>query len=112
MAAILVPMYCVCDLITIRNNKETGPKYREMKLPLRVVSHDMFFYRMIIAKNSYSSANVALIDNMAAILVTMYCVCDLVTIRNNKETGLRHREMGKQVRVFVRDMFVFMITIA
>ena len=49
---------------------------------------------------------------MAAILVTMYCVCDLVTIRNNKETGLRHREMGKQVRIVVRDMSVFMITIA
>ena len=74
MAAILVPMYCVCDLITIRNNKETGPKYREMKLPLRVVSHDMFFCMMIIAKNSYSSANIAFIDNMAAILVTICTV--------------------------------------
>ena len=49
---------------------------------------------------------------MAAILVTMYCVCDLITIRNNKETGLRHREMGKQVRVVVRDMSVFMMIIA
>ena len=49
---------------------------------------------------------------MEAILVTMYCVCDLVTIRNNKETGLKHREMGKQVRVVVRDMSVFIITIA
>ena len=49
---------------------------------------------------------------MAAILVTMYCVCDLVTKRNNKETGLRHREMGKQVRVVVRDMSVYMMIIA
>ena len=50
---------------------------------------------------------------MAAILVTMYCVCDLITIlRNNKETGIRHREMGKQVRVVVRDMSVYMMIIA
>ena len=49
---------------------------------------------------------------MAANLFTMYCVCDLVTIRNNKETGLRHREMGKQVRVVVRDMSVFLMIIA
>ena len=49
---------------------------------------------------------------MAAILVTMYCVCDLATIRNNKETGLKHREMGKQVRVIVRDMSVFMMIFA
>ena len=49
---------------------------------------------------------------MAAILVTMYCVCDLITVRKNKETGLRHREMGKQVRVVVRDMSVFMMIIA
>ena len=49
---------------------------------------------------------------MAAILVTMYCVCDLATIRNNKETGLRHREMGKQVRVVSHDMSVYMMIIA
>ena len=49
---------------------------------------------------------------MAAILVTMSCICDLLTIRNNKETGLIHREVGKQVRVVLRDMSVFMITIA
>ena len=49
---------------------------------------------------------------MAAILVTMYCGCDLITVRNNKEIGLRHREMGKQVRVVVRDMSVFMMIIA
>ena len=36
---------------------------------------------------------------MAAILVTIYCVCDPIIIRNNKETGLRHREMAQQLGV-------------
>ena len=44
-------------------------------------------------KISYSSSHIDLIGNMAAILVTMHCVCDLIIIRNNKETGMRHREM-------------------
>ena len=55
--------------------------------------------------------NIALIDNMAAILVTMYCVCDLVTIRNNREMGL-HREMGLQLTVVLCDMSVYMMIIA
>ena len=48
---------------------------------------------------------------MAAILVTMSCICDLLTIRNNKETGLRHREVGQQLRVVSHDMSVYRLII-
>ena len=48
---------------------------------------------------------------MAAILVTMSCICDLLTIRNNKETGLRHREVGQQLRVGSHDMSVYRLII-
>ena len=44
-------------------------------------------------KNSYFSSNIDLIGNMAAILVTMHCVCYLIILRNNKETGMGHRGM-------------------
>ena len=33
---------------------------------------------------------------MAAILVTMHCIGDLIIIRNNKETSMGHREMKQQ----------------
>ena len=49
MAAILVTMHCVCDLIIIRNNKETGMGHREMELELTLASLEMPFIKMIIA---------------------------------------------------------------
>ena len=49
MAAIFVTMYRVCDLIIIRNNKETGMGHREMELELTLASLEMTFIKMIIA---------------------------------------------------------------